>query len=206
MCFALEVMSQSATVNSARWTSVERGRRWMPDYNCYVPAFECDFHVNLDVHGARGQETMVVIYFEQPKGVVLKDRNGQFVSSDGVVSASTRINPGYDNTHYDDLVVSIPQHELDGVNTSQPFFANILVYSGNRFLSNGYYLQVGGSQQNSGSGSYSAPQSDNTCYQCNNTRKCNNCYGRGTVYNPVGNGRTVTCYSCNGSGRCHFCQ
>ena len=198
------MLAQSLQLNSSYWQLLERGRQWNQQFQCYTPAFAYDFHLNLNLYGVRGQNVTLIIYFEQPKGTPLNDANGQYNTSDGKVCATTTVTPGYDNTVYSDLVVSIPHHEVENINQGMPLYGKVRAYTSSGFLAGEGYVQVG--DNNNGSTSSAPVYHDDNCYQCNNTRKCSNCGGRGTVYNPVGQGRYVVCYSCNGSGRCSFCQ
>ena len=70
-------------------------------------------HVSFNVTGMQEREGRVTAYFAQRSGETLQDKNGEYNTVDGQVSAGASFTPGYAVTQYDDLEIFMPYDELE---------------------------------------------------------------------------------------------
>lgn len=70
-------------------------------------------HVKFSITGMKNQEGRATAYFARQDGEALKDKNGQYNTTDGQVSTGESFTPGYEVTQYDNLELFIPYDELE---------------------------------------------------------------------------------------------
>lgn len=70
-------------------------------------------HCNFTTYGVKDVPCRAVAFFVLRDGRALQDQNGQFNTSDGGVSASTKFTPAYVTSTYKDLKIFMPYSELD---------------------------------------------------------------------------------------------
>lgn len=71
-----------------------------------------DIHVKFTIQNMKGKQGRVAAYFYDNNGNALRDTNKLYYTSDGCVAVHDDITPGYDDTVYNDLTLSIPYSEL----------------------------------------------------------------------------------------------
>lgn len=69
-------------------------------------------HVSFNTYNMNGKSGCVSCYFYDSKGDALVDKNDRYKTTNGKVAISRDINPRYENSRYDDFVISIPGSEL----------------------------------------------------------------------------------------------
>jgi len=99
-------------------------------------------HFKFTAYDMKDTLASLAVYFEynDERGGVLKDKNGQFSSSAGDVAVYKDINPGYNTAVYDDLQVFMPYSELDlAPGTYQLLMDTKLIYRRGGLISNFVY-------------------------------------------------------------------
>lgn len=110
--YKINIDGESATPGESKPTIAEiRSVRVTPTDNADGEK-GIDVHVDFNVQNMKGQDGRVVCYFYDSKGNALIDTNDNYHTSDGKVSSGSDIKPRYDNSRYDDYIVSIPGSEL----------------------------------------------------------------------------------------------
>ena len=69
-------------------------------------------HVELTIGNRRGSVCNLAAYFTDANGLVLKDFNGFYATSDSQVSVQQSLVPAFDETYYSDVVLFLPYDEL----------------------------------------------------------------------------------------------
>lgn len=72
-------------------------------------------HLSFSTYAMKGVDAYVAIYFEYNDDLAgfLKDKNNEFLSSEGDVAVYQSINPAFDPADYKDLQIFMPYKELD---------------------------------------------------------------------------------------------
>ncbi|MBM3293625.1 MAG: hypothetical protein FJY82_03785 [Candidatus Aminicenantes bacterium] len=100
-----------------------------------APGGDVAVHVRFDVRGMRGQRGDAVAWFSWRSGEMLKDFDGQYRSMAGQVSVGVPITPGYDDTRYEDLVLTLPGGQLHLAAGQHPLSVVVGVFRGDAMLS-----------------------------------------------------------------------
>jgi len=95
-----------------------------------APGGDVSVHLRLTVHGMRGQKGDAVAWFSLRSGEMLKDFDGQFRSQAGQVSIGTAVNPGHDDTLFEDLVLTLPGGQLHLAAGSHPLSVSVGFFRG----------------------------------------------------------------------------
>lgn len=86
-------------------------------------------HVQLNINNLKGVPCQAAAFFYAEDGQALKDANNEYKTPAGLVAAQVDFTPGYDQTVFDDLVISIPYDELHlgGGQKKPKYFVSIVV-------------------------------------------------------------------------------
>lgn len=166
-------------------------------------------HIDFNITGLKGKNGKVIVYFESPKGTGIKDTNGKYATEKGYVSASKKIAPKYNNTHYK-LSIFMPTDEIHMKKGKHKYYCRIRFYDSSRgkFIGGSYYLEFNGTKRDE---SKTAKQKSQSNKSSNKTAiKNDSPFKETSVKNNPDGSTTITmemrCPSCNGSVVCNICS
>ena len=96
-------------------------------------------HVDFDVNHLKGKKVWVCAFFFYEDGDKVKTTNNQFRAPDGQLTIQDTYNPSYENTHYGDVVLEIPNSVIAKGNYK--FYIQIQDSNGSLCSSEYYYFQ-----------------------------------------------------------------
>ena len=178
------------------------------------------FNIQLDfnIHNMKDKQTKVIVYFEQPKGTGLEDKNGEYCTKDGHVCVSKSFTPSYDNSNYN-ISIFMPNKEIHMKKGKLSYYCNIrfLDTTTGEFIDKGNtYLSFKGTKNdddydddyNNGGGNYNNNDGGEQGDQYYNFNAGG--YGNMEMWvHPDGSSTVKTqmmCHSCRGSKRCNICN
>lgn len=99
------------------------------DHNVYENGLKgMNIHLDLHINNAQGRKCRVNFFFYYKNGDKLMDNNGKYRTTDGQCVVNKVVVPGYDNTHYSDLVVFMPNREFEFDGTRAELKCVVRVY------------------------------------------------------------------------------
>lgn len=170
--------AQEATINSIK---------------CSKNGSMLNIDVDLNVNNAKYKDVTVIAYFYDKNKNKLRDQNNRYKTSDNQVCLSENISPRYENSHYENLTLSMPLSELDiRSNGSYEMFFKIRVYTDDTFIDTNTYFH---------SFFYYVNNSD--CRMCGGSGNCPYCGGSGVTSYNYSTGRLNQCGMClSHKGKC----
>ena len=125
-------LSQSGKSSTSTYSNASATiqKVWV-DHNVYENGNKgMRIHIKMNVYNLRSKQGRAVAYFYTSSGTALVDRNNQYNTNIGTVCCSGNLNPGYDNTLYEDFTVFMPYYELHiSTKGSYKFFVSIWDYN-----------------------------------------------------------------------------
>ena len=125
-------LSQSGKSSTSTYSNASATiqKVWV-DHNVYENGNKgMRIHIKMNVYNLRSKQGRAVAYFYTSSGTALVDRNNQYNTNTGKVCCPGNLNPGYDNTLYEDFTVFMPYYELHiSTKGSYKFFVSIWDYS-----------------------------------------------------------------------------
>lgn len=109
-------------------------------------------HLKFDISDMKDNPCKVIVYFEQPKGVGLKDTNNKYATEEGNTCVSKKFTPGYKNTVFEDFDLFIPNKEIGMKKGTSKYYCRIRFYdrTEEEFLDDGdIYLTFDGTSNGS---------------------------------------------------------
>lgn len=131
-------------------------------------------HVHIEISGTKDKPCKAIAYFEHPKGTGMKDRNERYCTTNGMVSASQKFTPPYENTTYENIAIFIPNDELHLYPGKQTYYVYVGIWdnSTSQFLGFSDYATFSGTgssnQQAEEEGSTAFPDGQHFYYQMGN--------------------------------------
>lgn len=91
-------------------------------------------HVSIEVSGMKGKRCSAIAYIDSPKGVGVKDTNGQYCTQGGTVSTHMEFTPSYDTSVYKDFTLVIPNTELHLMPGTRSYYTRVFIEGPNGFI------------------------------------------------------------------------
>lgn len=136
--------SSSSSSSSSVRQGVDFSKIWLEHNVNKNGEIGMQVHVSFTIYGKKSQKCTAIAYFDNPKGVGVKDTNGRYCTSDGTVSTSVDFYPEYDNTTYSDLSIFIPNSELHLLKGKRTYYSRVFVFSNGKNLGNSEFESFDG--------------------------------------------------------------
>lgn len=113
-------------------TSGKINRTWLT-YNAsrgfgYSLTYGLEIHIDFEVDNLSGKTCEIAVYFEFDNGVILKDYNNNYRTTDGQVAISSNFVPPYTGTRFNDFTLFIPYSELHIASGVHNLRYNIIIF------------------------------------------------------------------------------
>lgn len=189
------------------------------DHNVIINGEKClVVHFSVDVYGYKDKDCSVAIYIDHPKGTGVKDKNGRYKSADGNVSTMVSGKCIYENTHWDDFVVYIPNEEIHALPGYNTYYIYAMLLVENQIVLDKIYCDktfsmTGNTNQNSVNKNVNNKSNNKNNNKNNNVvrnyrENLKNGYKQVKVYENGVRCETIytTCSMCHGSKNCLMCH
>lgn len=169
-------------------------------------------HVAFDISGMKDQSCKAIAYFDHPKGIGVKDRNGRYCTAGGNVCSRKQFTPHNQNSTFSDLSIFIPISELHLLSGKRTYYTRVFIQMPNgKFLANSDFVAFVGT--GSSESDYDNNNANNSNQNSNPGRRWREDAGHGMFYDcQEMNGGIVsktlyaTCMACRGSSACGNCH
>lgn len=98
--------------------------------------------VDFNTHFMNEQGGKVVAFFESPKGVPVKDKNGKYATKSGNVCTSENFGSHYQHSKFSEFKLLIPNEELHALSGTHTYYVQVYIFDNKtkKYITHGDYF------------------------------------------------------------------